>query len=47
MVERGGEFNFFQGIHVRIDKRTDISIFIRSMTTKFSKQVHFCKSWLK
>ena len=26
MEERGSEFSFFQGIHVRIDKRNDISI---------------------
>ena len=40
MVDRSGEFNFFQGIHVRIDIRIDISIFIRPMTTKFGKEVH-------
>ena len=36
MTDRGGEFNFFQGIHVRID----IPISIRPMITKFGKQVH-------
>ena len=33
----GDEFTFFQGIHVRIDIRIDISIFIRR---KFEKQIH-------
>ena len=36
MADRGGEFRFFQGIHVRID----ISISVRPMITKFGKQVH-------
>ena len=36
MADRGGEFSFFQGIHVRID----ISISVRPMITKFGKQVH-------
>ena len=36
MADRGGEFSFFQGIHVRID----ISISVRPMITKFAKQVH-------
>ena len=36
MADWGGEFNFSQGIYVRID----ISISIRPMTTKFGKQVH-------
>ena len=40
MADRGGEFRFFQGIHVRIDIRIDISISIRHMTTNFGKQVH-------
>ena len=40
MTDRSGEFGFFQGIHVRIDIRIDISISIRPMTTKFGKQVH-------
>ena len=31
---------FFQDIYVRTDIRIDISISIRSMTTKFGKQVH-------
>ena len=31
---------FFQDIHVIIDIRTDISISIRPMTTKFGKQIH-------
>ena len=39
MVVRGGEFSFFQGI-VRIDIRIHISISMRPMITKFSKQVH-------
>ena len=40
MGGRGGDFNFFQGIHVRIDIRIDISISIRPAITKFDKQVH-------
>ena len=40
MVHLSGEFNFFQGIHERIDIRIDISISIKPMTTKFVKQVH-------
>ena len=40
MVDWGGEFSFFQGIHVITDKRVDISISIWPMTTKYSKQVH-------
>ena len=40
MVDRGGEFNFFQGIHVRIDIRTNIFISITSMITTFGKQLH-------
>ena len=40
MMDRGKEFNFFQSIHVRIDIRIDISIFIRDMTTKFGKGIH-------
>ena len=40
MADRGGEFSFLQGIHVRIAIRIDIFIFIRPMTTKFGKQVH-------
>ena len=39
MVDRGGEFCFFQDIHVRFDIRIDISISIRPMTTKFGRQV--------
>ena len=40
MADQGGEFSFFQDIHVRIDIRSDISISIRPITTKFGKQVH-------
>ena len=40
MADGGGEFRFFQGIHVRIDIRIDISISIRPMTNKYDKQVH-------
>ena len=39
-MDRGGEFNFFQGIHLRIDIIINISISIRPMITKFGKQVH-------
>ena len=40
MVDRDGEFSFFQGIHVRIGSRIDISISVRPMITKFGKHVH-------
>ena len=40
MADQEGEFNFFQGIHVRIDIRIDIFISIRPMITNFDKQVH-------
>ena len=40
MTDRGGEFSFFQGIHVRFDIRIDISISVRIMTTKLGKEVH-------
>ena len=40
MADLGGEFNFFRGIHERIDIIIDISNSIRPMTTKFGKQVH-------
>ena len=41
MVDRDDEF--FQGIYVRIDMKTDISISIRPMITKLGKQVHLGK----
>ena len=40
MAYRGGEFRFFQVIHLRIGIRIDIFISIRPMTTKFGKHVH-------
>ena len=40
MTDRGGGFSFFQGIHVSINIRIDISISIRPVATKFGKQVH-------
>ena len=40
MADRGGEFNFLKGIHMRTDIRIDISISIRSMANTFGKQVH-------
>ena len=40
MVEQCGEFIFCQIIHVRTDIRTDISIFMKLMTTKPGKQEH-------
>ena len=40
MVVSGGDFSFFQGIHIRIDRRIYISIPIRPMITKFGKRVH-------
>ena len=39
-ADRGCKISFFQGIHVRIDIRIDISISIRPMIAKFCKQVH-------
>ena len=43
MVDLGGEFSFFQGIHVRNDIRIDISISIRLMAIKFGKQIYLGK----
>ena len=40
MGERGCESSFLKGIQVKIDIRTDISISIRPMITKFGKQAH-------
>ena len=40
MADQVGEFSFFQDIQVTIDKRIDIFISIRPMTTKFGKQIH-------
>ena len=40
MLNRGGEFRFFQGICVRTARRIDISISIRPKTTKFEKPLH-------
>ena len=40
MVDQGGMFGFFRGIHVRPNTRIDISISVRPMPTKFSRQVH-------
>ena len=40
MADQGGDFSFFQGIHLRIDIRMGISISIRPMITKFGMQVH-------
>ena len=40
MADRGGEFSIPQGNHVRFDIKIYISITIRPMITKFSKQVH-------
>ena len=47
MGNRGGEFSFFQEIHVRIDIRIDISYSMRLMITKFDKEVHIDTIWLK
>ena len=41
MSERDGEFSFFQGIHVKIGMKIDISISARPMTTKFGQQIHY------
>ena len=40
MTEGSSEFSFFQGIHVRIDIRINISISLTRMTTKFGEHVH-------
>ena len=40
MAGRSGEFSFFQGIHVRISIKIDISISIKPMITKIGKYVH-------
>ena len=40
MADRGGKFNFFQDIIVRLNIRIDIFIFIRPMSTRFDKQVY-------
>ena len=40
MADGGGEFSFFQDIHMRNDIRIDISISITHMTTTFGKQAH-------
>ena len=40
MVYRGGELSFFHVVHLTIATRTDISISLRVMITKFGKQVH-------
>ena len=39
MADRGVEFSFLQGIHIRIDIRVDISSYTRLLTFKFGKQV--------
>ena len=39
MADRGGEFSFFRGLHVRIDK-IDMFVSMRTMTTNFGKQVN-------
>ena len=46
MGERGGEFSFFQGIHVRIDIRSDIFISIAPMLSKLVIRLIY-RSWLK
>ena len=40
MSERSAEFSSFQDVHVRTDKRIDITISIRPMVIKFARQVH-------
>ena len=40
MSDRGGELTFLQDIHVKIGIRIVISISVRSLATKFGKQVH-------
>ena len=36
MADQGGEFSFFQDIHVRTDIRIDISIYIRPMPSNLA-----------
>ena len=43
IADRGGEFSFFQGFHVKLDTRIDISNSVRPMTTKFDKLVNLEK----
>ena len=43
MADPGGEFSFFRGIHVKINKTIDIFIFIRPMTARLGKWVHLEK----
>ena len=43
MADRGGEFSFFLGFHVKLDTRIDISSSVRPMTTKFDKLVNLEK----
>ena len=40
MADRGCKFSSFHNIHVRLDKKIDISFFIRPMIIKFGKQIH-------
>ena len=40
MADRGGDFSFFQDIHVKTEKKVDIFISRKSMIPKFGKQVH-------
>ena len=40
MADRGGEFRFLQGIHLKNDIRINIFISKRPLVTKFCKQVH-------
>ena len=40
MPDRSGEFSSFQDVHVRTDRKIDISVSIRPMVTKFATQVH-------
>ena len=40
MGDQGVEFSLFQGNHVKIDIRIDISVSIRPMTRKFGKHLH-------
>ena len=40
MGDRGVEFIFFQDVHVKTEARIDITIPIKTMTTKFDEKVH-------
>ena len=38
MADLGGEYRFFEGIHVRIDIRIEISFNIKAITSKLASR---------